>query len=185
MATDTAAPALPAPVPADPTRHLWQLPVLLLGIGAFVSAWQGWLPLGRADPRDAFTRDITSLKSEYEKVTPNSVGLKAQLNKVAAGIEVYPQQAPLARFHLGSGYVRLAEITPTPDEARGYWMLAHQHFELVTDRQLSDSTDAPRLAFRKAKAKAAVGLPPDAPVADIALLATVLSNPPPGEEAGE
>ena len=186
MATDTAAPATsPAPVPADPTRHLWQLPVLLLGIVAFVAAWQGWLPLGRADPKDAFTRDITALKAAYEKVTPDPVELKSLLNKVAAGIEGYPQQAPLARFHLGSGYVRLAEITPALDEARGYWMLAHQHFELVTDRQLNDPTDAPRFAFRKAKAKAAVGLPPEAPVADIVLLATVLSTPPPGEEAGE
>jgi tetratricopeptide (TPR) repeat protein len=186
MATDTAAPVTsPAPVPPDPTRHIWQLPVLLLGTGLFVSAWQGWLPIGRADPKDALTRDIGELKTSYEKVTPDPADLKARLNKVAGGIEASPQQAPLARFHLGSGYARLAEITPALDEARGYWMLAHQHFELVTDRQLSDPNDVPRLMFRKAKAKAAVGLPPDAPVADVVLLATVLSTPPPGEEAGE
>lgn len=184
MATDTAAPT-PAPVPADPTRNLWQLPVLLLGVGLFVSAWQGWLPVGAADPKDAFVRDIAALKAGYEKTTPDPVELKTLLNKVAGGIESYPQHAPLARYHLGSGYVRLAELTAAPDEARGYWMLARQHFDLVTDRQLSDPNDVPRFKFRAAKAQAAVGLPVDAPIADVVLLATVLSNPPPGEEAGE
>jgi tetratricopeptide (TPR) repeat protein len=183
MATDTAAPA--SPVPADPTQHLWQVPMLLVGIAVFVATWQGWLPIGRADPGSAFANDIKALKAGYERVTPDPVELKTLLNKVAGGIEKYPEQAAVARFHLGSGYVRLAELTPALDEARGYWMLARQHFDLVTDRQLRDSNDVPRLAFRAAKARAAVGLPPDVPAADVVLLATVLSNPPPGEEAGE
>lgn len=182
MATEKAA---PAPVPADPTRHVWQLPVLLLGVGLFVSTWQGWLPVGAADPKDAFVRDIDALRSGTEKAQPDPVELKTLLNKVAGGIESYPQHAPLARFRLGSGYVRLAELTVAPDEARGYWMLARQHFDLVTDRQLADSSDVPRFKFRAAKAQAAVGLPVDAPMADIVLLATVLANPPSGEEAGE
>ena len=184
MATDTAA-APTAPTRADPTRHIWQVPVLLLGVAAFVAVWQGWLPVGRADPASAFMQNVTALKFEYEKVTPDAVELKALLNKVAAGVEAYPEKAPLARFHLGSGYVRLAELTAVPDETRGYWTLASQHFALVTDKQLRDPADAPRLAFRAAKARAAVGLPADAPVADIALLVTVLSAAPPGEDAGE
>lgn len=184
MATDTAAPT-PATAPRDPMQHLWQLPVLLLGVGVFVSTWQGWLQLGAADPNGAFEGDIAKLKDGYAKVTPDPVELKTLLARVAGGIESYPEHAPLARFHLGSGYVRLAEITPAQDEARGYWMLARQHFELVTDRQLRDPADVPRLAFRAAKAKAAVGLPPEVPLADVVLLATVLSTPPPGEEAGE
>jgi hypothetical protein len=180
MATDPAAPA-----PQDPTRHVWQLPTLLLGVGLFVSAWQGWLPVGAADPKDAFARDVAALKAGYEKAVPDPVELKTLLNRVAGGIESYPQHAPHARFHLGSGYSRLAELTAAPDEARGYWMLARQHFELVSDRQLADPGDAPRFKFRAAKAQAAVGLPPDVPMAEIVLLATILANPPPGEEAGE
>ncbi|MBP3958520.1 hypothetical protein J8F10_25000 [Gemmata sp. G18] len=200
MATDTAplptahsgafagpAPAdgRTAPHPTDPTRHLWQLPVLLLGIGVFVSAWQGWLPVGRNDPASAFTRDIAALKASYEKLTPDATDLKSQLNNVAKSVETFPEHAPQARFHLGSGYVRLAEITPSADEARGYWTLAQQHFALVTAEQLRDSNDRPKLDFRSAKVRAAIGLP-EAPNADlVALLIQVLSAPPPGEEGGE
>ncbi len=188
MATDTAAaPVLTAaPTSADPTRHLWQIPVLLLGIAAFLAEWQGWLGNG-TDPGSAFARDVAGLKAGYEKVTPDPVELKTQLNKVAGGIDANPEQAVLARFHLGSGYVRLAELTANPDEARGYWMLARQHFELITDaaKYLRDPNDPPRFAFRSAKARAAVGLPPNAPLPEITLLMRVLSKPPPGEESGE
>lgn len=183
MATDTAA--RPAAAPTDPTRHLWQLPALLLGIGVFVSAWQGWLPLGRNDPGAAFARAVDNLKTSYEKATPDAAEMKGHLSTVASGVETYPDRAPLARFHLGSGYVRLAEITPATDEARGYWTLARQHFELVTEKQLRDPNDVPKLSFRAAKARAAIGLPADAPAAEVALLTQVLAAPPPGEEGGE
>lgn len=183
MATDTAA--APTAHTTDPTTHLWQLPVLLLGVGVFVAAWQGWLPVGQNDPASAFRRDVDALKGSHEKIIPDAAELKAQLTKVAGGVDTFPEHAPLARFHLGSGYVRLAEITPSTDEARGYWTLARQHFELVSDKQLRDPNDAPRLAFRAAKVKAAIGVPSDAPAADLALLTTVLGVPPPGEEGGE
>jgi TolA-binding protein len=182
MATDTAA--LPTAAPADPTRHLWQLPVLLLGLGVFLATWQGWLNISRADPEDAFARDVAALKAEHEKLTPDPVVLKTQLNKVAGGVEGYPRQAAPARFHLGSGYARLAELTPNPDEARGYWTLARQHLD-IAEKQLRDGPDAPKVAFRAAKARAAVGLPADTPVTEIVLLMTVLSAPPPGEDTGE
>lgn len=183
MATDTAV--APSATAADPTTHLWQLPVLLLGAGVFVAAWQGWLPVGQGDPASAFRRDVDALKSCYERLAPDPLELKAQLTKVAGGVDTFPEHAPLARFHLGSGYVRLAEVTPVADEARGYWTLARQHFELVSDKELRDPTDPPKLAFRAAKVRAAVGLPADAPAADVALLVTVLSAPPPGDEGGE
>ncbi|AMV22931.1 hypothetical protein VT84_00875 [Gemmata sp. SH-PL17] len=170
----------------DPTRHLWQLPVLLIGIAVFVSAWKGWLPIGRNDPPSVFTRDIDALKASYEKLSPDPIDLKSQLSKVAAGVEMFPEHAPRGRFHLGSGYVRLAEITASADEARGYWTLAQQHFALVTPEQLRDSADRPKLDFRSAKVRAAIGLPAEAPNADlVALLIQVLSAPPPGEEGGE
>ncbi len=183
MATDTAA--LPTTHPTDPTRHLWQLPALLLGVGVFVSAWQGWIPLGRNDPASVFTRDVATLKTSYEKLTPDPAELKSQLNKVAGGVEAYPEHAARTRFHLGSGYSRLAEVTGQPDEARGYWTLARQHFELVTDKQLRDPNDVPKLSFRTAKVRAAIGLSADTPTAEISLLMQVLSLPPPGDEGGE
>ncbi|MCI0704285.1 MAG: tetratricopeptide repeat protein [Planctomycetia bacterium] len=186
MATDTAAvPSAITSSPNDPTRQFWQVPLLLLGLGAFVCVWQGWLPIGRADPATVFTRDITALKVSYEKLTPDPIDLKTQLGKVAAGVDAYPDQAPMARFHLGSGYVRLAEITALPEEARGYWTLARQHFDLIKANQLRDPADQPKLAFRFAKARAAVGLPENTPTADIALHITILSSVQPGDDGGE
>src|SRR6266511_4080406 len=110
MATDTAA--LPSTAaPTDPTRHLWQVPVLVLGIAAFVCTWQGLIKIEGTDPPSQFAHDLDGLKVGYEKHTPDPVGLKNQLQKVAQKVDSFPEQAPLARFHLGSGYVRLAEIT--------------------------------------------------------------------------
>ncbi|MCS6865092.1 MAG: hypothetical protein RMJ56_11990 [Gemmataceae bacterium] len=183
MATDTALAAVSPPT--DPTRHFWQVPLLLAAVVLFVATWKGWLPLGPADPAAAFVQDVIALKNAYEKVTPDPTELKNLLNRVAANIELYPDLAPTARFHLGSGYVRLAEITPALDESYGYWTLARQHFDLVKDQQLRDPADAPKLAFRSAKAQAAVGLPPGFPNANIAILINILSAPQQNEEPGE
>lgn len=179
MATDTAAPA------TDPTRHLWQLPVLVAGATAFCAVWLGWVPLGSAEPGAAFLRDLAELRAAYEQKLPDPVALKTHLNRIAAAADAHPAHAPLARFHLGSGYVRLAELTPGADESAGYWALALQNFQQVSEKQLRDPADLPRLTFRAAKARAAVGLPPGAPNGDLVLLATVLSAPPAGEERGE
>ena len=61
MATDTAAPpsaARPSGARPDPTRNLWQVPVLLLGVGAFVSTWQGWI-FGGDGPTES-TKDLNA-----------------------------------------------------------------------------------------------------------------------------
>ncbi len=180
MATDTAA----AP-PLDPTRNLWQVPVLLLGLGAFAAVWQGWVPLGSADPGAGFARDLDALRDCYELKRPDALELKNHLNRVAANVDAHPVMAPVARLRLGSGYARLAELTPALDEAASYWALALQHFQLVTEKQLRDPSDVPRFAFRSAKARVAMGLAPNAKNEELLMLATVLSAPPAGEEAGE
>jgi hypothetical protein len=184
MATDTAVAPSSTSTHTDPTRHLWQLPVLLLGIAVFVCVWKGWLPT-LPTAKDNFPRDVAALKSAHEKVVPDPTELKQCLSKVAQTVEAAPpDQALQARFHLGSGYVRLAEVTAAPDEARGYWILALQHFDLITENQLRDPADGPRLIFRSAKAHAA-GLPQNTPAAEITQLIATLSTPLVGEESGE
>lgn len=183
MATDSVV-ATQAP-PIDHSRNLWQLPVLLLGIAVFVCEWQGWLPSTGERPETGHARDIATLKATYEKVAVEPTELKTLLNKVAANVEAYPLLAPQARFHLGSGYVRLAEITTAQDESQGYWVLAHQHFELVREKDLRDPVDASKLTFRAAKARAMVALPPDASNDDILALIAILGAQQSGEEAGE
>jgi tetratricopeptide (TPR) repeat protein len=160
------------------------VPVLVLGALAFLSVWQGWGGSGE-DPSREFARDLDELKAAYEKAVPDPVALKTQLSKVATKLEGFPDQAPQARFGLGSGYVRLAELTAAPDEARGYWTLAHQHFALVTEKQFRDPADASRFSFRANKARAAVGLAPDTPSSEIDLLIRLMSTPPAGEDPGD
>jgi|SRR5579883_157546 len=183
MATDSVV-ATQAP-PIDHTRNLWQLPVLVLGIAVFVCEWRGWLTTTVDPPEGSFAREIAALKAAHEKVAVEPAELKTLLTKVAGKVENYPLQAPQARFHLGSGYVRLAEITPAPDEAQGYWILAHQHFGLVSEKDLRDPADASKLTFRAAKARAVVGLTPDTSNADLLALIAILGAQQSGEEAGE
>jgi tetratricopeptide (TPR) repeat protein len=187
MATDTAAPAprRSRSIPPDPTRHIWQVPLFLLGVAVFVATWQGWLPLGTRDPNAAFLRQLAALTTASDRVSPDREQLKQLLTQIAAQVEVFPEHRPAARFALGSGYARLAELTPDLDEARTYWLQARQHFDQVKSDELKDPADPPRLAFRSAKVRAAVGLPPTASVADIRLLIALLNNVPFGEEPGE
>ncbi len=185
MATDTAAPSRATTYRPDPTRHVWQVPTFLLGVAVFVGAWQGWLPLGTPDPTADYTRELAALRTAYEKVTPDRDELKELLTKVAASVDSFPELSTPTHFALGCGYVRLAELTPSLEEARTHWMLAKQHFELISPEQLRDPSDSPRLAFRSAKARAGVGLPANAPAADIKLHINLLANSPANEDPGD
>jgi tetratricopeptide (TPR) repeat protein len=178
------ATAAPATAP-DPTRNLWQVPVFLVGAAAFVAAWQGWLPLGSPDPSLAFQKDLAVLRGGAERANPDAAELKSLLAKTAVAVDQFPEVGSAAHFALGSGYARLAELTAGPEEARVNWELARQHFDRVKPDQLPDALDPPRLAFRKAKAQVAVGLPPSSTAAEINLYRQILQNTPPNEEPGE
>ena len=175
MATDTAAPTL---------RRLWQMPTFLLGSAAFAAVWQGWVPLAAPDPAAGFRRDLAGLRAACEKLTPDAGELDDLLKKVARTAEAYPELAPQTHFALGSGYVRLAEITPPADQARAHWQLARQHFDQIRADDLTDPGDPPRFAFRSAKARAAT-LPANAPTADLVQIVTLLSAPPGNDDMGE
>jgi tetratricopeptide (TPR) repeat protein len=185
MATDSAAPTSTTALGPDPTRNVWQVPTFLLGVTVFVGAWQGWLPLGTPDPAADFSRDLAALRTSYDKVSPDRDELKELLGRVAANVDAFPEFTAVGRFSLGCGYVRLAELTAAPDEARTYWLLARQHFEGTSAEQLRDPGDGPRLAFRSAKARVAVGLPATASTGDIKLHMSLLANSPANEDPGE
>lgn len=183
MATVPAAPARRSARP-DPTRRLWQVPAFLVGLAAFLAAWQGWLPIGNADSATVFLRDLAALRGAGERLSPDTNDLKALLDRVAKAAPSFREHEPAAHFALGSGYVRLAEVTVDPDEAASWWELARQHFAGVKPEQLPDAADQPRLAYRAAKARAAL-LPANTPPAEIDLIRNLLICTPTGEEAGE
>ncbi|MBX9581711.1 MAG: hypothetical protein K2X87_15520, partial [Gemmataceae bacterium] len=129
-------------------------------------------------------RDLATLQAAADRPAPDPGELKAALARVAGAAEAYPEQAPAAHFALGSGWVRLAELTGDLGESRNHWVLARQHFDALRPDQLADQSSHPRLAYRAAKARAAT-LAPDAPPGDIELLRALLAVPPAGEEPGE
>jgi tetratricopeptide (TPR) repeat protein len=185
MATDSATATLPAAAEPDPTTYFWQVPIFLIGAAVFVAAWQGWLSLGTPDPGDEFARDLAALRIAAERVTPDRDELNDLLAKIAVQVDNFPEQAAFAQFILGSGYARLAELNPSPEEARRQWNLARQHFELLHDQQLSDPEDRPKLSFRSIKATVGVGLPANTSPADLRRYITLLGSPPAGDETGE
>lgn len=185
MAMDTAEPATRKRHSPDPSKNAWQIPLFLAGAAVFVSAWQGWLPLGTPDPAADFSRDLTALRNAYEKVSPDREELKELLARVAGRVDAFPEHAAIGRYFLGSGYTRLAELTPDLEEAHGHWMLAKQHFERIRPEELRDPSDPPRLAFRSAKARAAVGLPANTSIAEVRLQMAILANVPFAEVPGE
>ena len=156
MATDSATATLPAAAEPDPTTYFWQVPIFLIGAAVFVAAWQGWLSLGTADPGEEFARDLAALRIAAERVTPDRDELNDLLAKIAVQVDNFPEQAAFAQFILGSGYARLAELNPSPEEARRQWNLARQHFELLHDQQLSDPEDRPG-SSRSARSRRPLG----------------------------
>ena len=167
----------------DPTRRIWQVPVFLLGVAAFVSAWQGWIPIGPPDPASAFRTDLLVLKATLERAAPEVADLKSCVNRVAQQSQQYPELAPVVHFTLGSGYIRLAELTADPAESRSYWRLAQQHLASLQPEELPDS-DRGRFEYRQAKARAAE-LPRDVTPAEIEHLRTLLMFTPGGEQSGD
>ena len=183
MATDTAT-ARPPRTRPDPTQRLWQVPLFAIGVAAFVGTYQGWLPVGPRDPASGFRRDIAALSETTEKPIPDLNELRSNLSRVAGGVEAFPEQAPVAQFAMGTGYVRLAELTADLADAQNSWTLAKQHFAAVRPEQFPDPNDAVRLSFRSAKARAAVPWP-TATTAELDLTRRLLLNTPIGEPSGD
>lgn len=168
----------------DPTRRLWQVPTFLIGLASFLTIYMGWIPLGARDPAGTYRSDLAALQGLGSRPNPDLGELKARLASAAAAIESFPENAAPAHFLVGAGYMRLAELTPEPADAQTYWTLAKQHFEAVKSEQLTDPLDAPRLAYRFAKCRAAL-LNTSATQPELDRLRHLLLAVPIGESAGE
>jgi hypothetical protein len=184
MATDTAA----APLPTknfDPTRNIWQVPLFLFAVLLFVATWKGWLPIGPVDPGKEFLRNQLELSGTIDKMAPVPKDLSELLQKVAGNIDLSPNKND-THFILGSGYVKLAELTPSVEEALTNWRLAQQHFDSINRESFADKDGAKaKLAFRSTKARAAIGLPPESLSKEYADLIKILDTIPFDENPGE
>ncbi len=187
MATDTAT-APPNVSSPDPTRNYWQVPLFLVALVLFVATWQGWIGwlIGPRDSSTEHVLNLETLRNSEEKVAPDIGELKSLLEKVAGNIDLSTDKHD-THFILGSGYAKLAELTIASEEARNYWLLAQQHFDLVDRELLGNKTEGAKtkLGFRSAKARVAIGLPPGTDPRVIIDLIQILDSIPMGDDPGE
>lgn len=174
MAPDPAAPEV---APAEPRRHQWQLPAFVAGIAAAVAAW-AYFPPQPSDPAVAFRGQLAKLRKQLEQKPPEVIALDDLVRRIVPAVDKHPADAAVAHYLIGSARLIAAEYG-TPVAAAENWADANRHFTACDPTKLADKADAPRFAFRAAKAAAAVG------VGDPKLLAPVLAAPPPDEDIGE
>jgi len=165
MATDSAPPSV--------RRNYWQLPTFALGVAAAISAVAAFPPQPPS-PADRLRDQLAELRQALDRRPADLATVEALTPQAAAAAEQFPDTAPLAHFLAGSGHLALAEVSPADADR---WAAAAAHFDRVESAQLPDAADQKRLAYRKAKALAAVG------TGDPAELLPVLLDLPPGEEA--
>lgn len=176
MAPDPASPTPPADNPA-PRRNQWQLPAFAAGLVAAVCAYS-YFPPQSASPAASHQRLMTVIRKALDQKPPDILALEDSVRKLAPLVDRFPDDAPNARFLLGSARAAAAEYG-SPVHAADNWAEANKYFSACDAAKLADKTDAARFAFRAAKAAAAVG------VGEPKLLIPVLATVPPGEEAGE
>ncbi len=165
MATETA--------PAPPrSRNYWQLPTFAVGIAAAVAAWTAYPPPPR-NPADRFAADQVALREALDRRPADLGSVERLAPAVADGAEQFPEQAASAHYLAGSGYLALAEASP--DNAN-WWAEAARHLAKADPTKLATPADKQKVAFRRAKARAAIG------DGDPKELIPLLVRPPTGED---
>ncbi|HET6572899.1 MAG TPA: hypothetical protein VFG68_04800, partial [Fimbriiglobus sp.] len=153
-------------------RHYWQLPTFALGVAAAVAAVAAFPPQPPS-PADRLTSQLDDLRHALDRRPPDLRAVEALLPHADAAAEQVPYAAPLAHYLAGSGHLALAEANPADAD---HWAAAAALLGRVEPDQLADPNDRKRLAYRKAKALAAVG------AGDPAELLPALLDLPPGED---
>ncbi|MCS7022411.1 MAG: hypothetical protein NZ703_00580 [Gemmataceae bacterium] len=164
--------------------QIWQVPVFVLGVAVFAAARSGLLPDWPHHGLSHFARLVTQLREACERVTPEPQEIRTLLEELASWEAPPAGWENQGHYVLGSGYLRLAELTGQETEARQYWQAALHHLEQVRSEEL-DSNEAPRLAFRLTKARAAVSAGANVPPEELRVWLAVLGAVPYGEDAGE
>ncbi|MCX8138343.1 MAG: hypothetical protein N3E46_01495, partial [Gemmataceae bacterium] len=164
--------------------QIWQIPVFLLGVAVFTAAHLGWLPSWTEDEASAYGRLVEQLQEACQRVTPDREEIRTLVEALAARGDPPAQWEQQGRYALGSGYVRLAELTGDETEAQSYWQAALKQLEQVQAEAL-DPSERPRWTFRLTKARAAAQQQPPPAEGDIRVWIAVLAAVPYGEDAGD
>jgi hypothetical protein len=155
-------------VPSSRRTHYWQLPMFLVGLVAVGAAYAKFPPLPDS-PAQKFSRNVKSLKTALERKPLDMLAIENLASTVVSDANLDSDAA----FVAGSAYLMTAEQTPTETER---WKQAADVLGKIEPTKLTNAEDRKRLAYRIAKAQAALGL------GDAKALIATLSDVPPGEE---
>jgi tetratricopeptide (TPR) repeat protein len=131
------------------TRHLWQVPVFVLGLCAVAGACAG-RPLWHDHDARAFARAFSALREEMERPTPDAARARALGEEVLPYLERFRRHAGEVHHLLGSSYLLLASNADATD-APELWQRARNHLEQADALGVAPE-QVNRLRYRLAKA---------------------------------
>ncbi len=172
MATDSVA----APSPAARRSHYWHLPVFLTGVVA-VGLVTAKFPVAPDTPAGRYQRNVKALRSALDAKPLDAPAVES----LAATVAADPAADAEAKLLAGTALLAVAEQSPPRDgptdpQDSDVWKRAAAQLAAVEPGSLAAPDDRKRLAFRSAKAQAALT------TGDAKLLALTLADVPPGEE---
>jgi hypothetical protein len=149
---DTAAPRPDA-------RRLWQAPVFVLGLAAFLLVWCARPYLGRHTGA-CVPHKLGEFRAQLDDTHADPAEVADKLHRMLDRGTVPPDRAGEAHFLYGTALLRLAERT-SPALARDQWKDALEQLEEAEKLGVADG-DAGKLQFRLAKAGFYAEADPDA-----------------------
>ena len=157
--------------------HYWQLPVFALGVAAAALA-AAKFPAHPDGPAGRFGRNVKSLRVAMDARPIDALALES----LAATVAADPAADAGAKLLAGGALLAVAEQsaaagTAPEKEVRDAWQRAAAQLAAVEPGSLAAPEDRKRLAFRQAKAQAALQ------AGDPKALAVALADLVPGEEA--
>ncbi len=173
MATDSVAAPTFSPAPGRRT-HYWQLPAFLAGVAAVALATAKF-PVAPDSPAARHQRNVKALRLALEAKPLDAPAAES----LAATVAGDPAADAEARLLAGTALVAVAEHAPAgPDgpQVADAWRRAAAQLSAVEAGGLAGPDDRKRLAFRLAKAQAALA------AGDAKLLALTLADVPPGDD---
>jgi tetratricopeptide (TPR) repeat protein len=148
---DTAAPRPDA-------RRLWQAPVFVLGLAAFLAVWCVRPYLGKHTI--CAPHQLGVARAELDRGDADPADVADRLHRLLDGGAVPPDRAGEAHFLYGTALIRLADRT-SPALARDHWKNALEQLEEAEKLGVPDG-DAGKLQYRLAKAGFYAEADPDA-----------------------
>ena len=133
METDTAAPAPSTALTRKyQLRHLWQVPVFVVGLCAVAGAWAG-RPLWYDPEARAFTRAFNGLRDEMANTAPDYARARTLGEDALPFLDRFRRHAGDVHYLLGSSYLFLASAAD-PADAPELWRRARSHLEQADAR---------------------------------------------------